>query len=249
MATATKIAWTQMTWNPVTGCTKVSAGCANCYAMRMARRLQAMGQKRYARGFEVVCHEEVVNEPLRWKKPRRVFVNSMSDLFHDEVPEEFLQKIFSVMNRCPQHRFQALTKRSGRLAELAGRLSWTKNIWMGVTVENRENVHRICDLVKVPAAVRFLSCEPLLGPLEALPLEGIGWVIVGGESGPGARAVKEEWIEGIREQCERARVAFFFKQWSGANVRSKGHLLKGKEYREYPKVAEENIEYRTLNFE
>ena len=188
-------------------------GCADCYAMRMARRLCAMGQKRYARGFEVVCHEEVAAEPLRWKKPRRVFVNSMSDLFHDEVPEAFLRQIFSVMNRCPQHQFQALTKRSERLAEMAGKLTWTKNIWMGVTVENQDNVYRIHDLVKVPAAVRFLSCKPLLGPLE-LSLAGIGWVIVGGESGPGRRAVKRSGSRGFG--CsKRARVPFFFFLSSG----------------------------------
>jgi protein gp37 len=244
---STKIQWTEMTWNPVTGCSKVSAGCANCYAARMARRLRAMGQKRYAKGFEVVCHEEVLEEPLRWKKPRRVFVNSMSDLFHEKVPMEFLVRIFSVMNRCPQHQFQVLTKRSGRLAEVAGKLTWTKNIWMGVTVENQDNVFRIADLQRVPAGIRFLSCEPLIGPIEDLPLEGIHWVIVGGESGPGARIVKEEWIEGIRLKCERMKVPFFFKQWSGQNVHRKGHLLRGKAYREYPNI--ENVECPMLNFE
>jgi protein gp37 len=209
----------------------------------------AMGQKRYAKGFEVVCHEEALEEPLRWTKARRVFVNSMSDLFHEKVPGEFLARIFTIINRCPQHQFQILTKRSKRLAELAGKLTWTKNIWIGVTVENQDNVFRIADLQQVPAAIRFLSCEPLIGPIEELPLEGIGWVIVGGESGPGARAVKEEWIDGIRLKCEKANVPFFFKQWSGQDIHRKGHLLHGKEYRDYPQIQTEKVECPTLNFE
>jgi protein gp37 len=239
MSTVTKIQWTHITWNPVTGCSKVSAGCAHCYAERFSRRLRAMGQRRYRNGFAVTCHPDVLEEPLHWKKPRRVFVNSMSDLFHEEVSFDFLRQIFDVMNRCPRHQFQILTKRSGRLADLAVRLRWTSNIWMGVTVEDAHNRHRIADLVRAPAAIRFLSCEPLLGPLDDLPLEGIHWVIVGGESGPEARPIREEWIDGIRLQCERAGAAFFFKQWSGPNVHRKGRLLHGREYRQYPSPEKE----------
>lgn len=228
------IGWTEATWNPVTGCSKVSAGCANCYAEAMARRLAAMGMARYRDGFAVRCHEEVLGEPLRWRRPRRVFVNSMSDLFHEEVPAEFIRRIFEVMARCGRHQFQVLTKRSGRLAELAGGLPWPPNVWMGVTVERADCLWRIDDLRRVPAAVRFLSCEPLLGPLEGLDLTGIGWVIVGGESGPRARPVQEEWIDGIHAACQRAGVPFFFKQWSGRDIRKRGPYLHGRRWEEYP---------------
>lgn len=198
---ATKIEWTEATWNPVTGCTPISAGCQHCYARTMAKRLQAMGQPNYRNGFDVTCHPHTLELPLRWRKPQMIFVNSMSDLFHEKVPLEFIQRVFSVMDRAPWHRFQVLTKRSDRLLELSGSLTWSDNIWMGVTVEDAEHISRIQALVNSGARHRFLSCEPLLGPLGTLNLTGIDWVIVGGESGPGARPVREEWVTHIRDQC------------------------------------------------
>jgi protein gp37 len=209
MATQSNIEWTENTWNPVTGCTKVSQGCKNCYAERMARRLRAMGAERYRNGFGVTLHPDLVDLPRAWRKPRKVFVNSMSDLFHDEVPIEFIQRIFDTMNVCPHHTFQILTKRSGRLVDVSSRLSWPRNVWMGVSVENAEVIDRVHDLARVPAAVRFLSCEPLIGPLDDLPLTSIHWVIVGGESGPRARPMAKEWVESIFAQCRRANVRFF----------------------------------------
>jgi protein gp37 len=213
MATKTRIEWTELTWNPVTGCTKISQGCKYCYAERMAKRLQAMGNPRYPDGFAVRLHEDLIDAPRRWKKPRRVFVNSMSDLFHEVVPEDFIRRIFNTMLDCPQHVFQILTKRSERLALLGSTLQWPPNVWMGVSVENAEVVPRIDDLRTVPAAVRFLSCEPLIGSLEGLDLNGIHWMIVGGESGPGARPIHPDWVRDLREQCRIADVGFFFKQW------------------------------------
>lgn len=234
MATKTHIEWTEMTWNPVTGCSKVSAGCKFCYAERMAKRLQAMGVERYRNGFEVTLHEDLLDVPRTWRQPRLVFVNSMSDLFHEDVPLEFIRRVFSTMIGTPQHTYQILTKRSARLRELAPELVWPKNVWMGVSVEDQRVVHRIDDLRSVPAAVRFLSCEPLIGPLENISLEGIQWVIVGGESGPGARPMQKQWVQSIMRQCRKERVSFFFKQWGGVRKDLTGRTLNGRTYDEMP---------------
>jgi len=228
------IEWTETTWNPITGCSKISAGCTNCYAERMAIRLQAMGQPNYARGFEVVIHDHMLEMPLRWRKPQRIFVNSMSDLFHEAVPDDFILEVFSIMERAHWHRFQILTKRSKRLSKMRGRLPWPKNVWMGVTVEKKKYLYRIDDLRKTGAAVKFCSIEPLLGPIPTLDLGGINWVIVGGESGPGARPVKPEWVRQIREACRNQEVAFFFKQWGGIFKKQAGCLLDGREWKQYP---------------
>jgi protein gp37 len=230
MAGRSHIEWTQATWNPVTGCTRVSEGCRFCYAERLAKRLRAMGVGRYVQGFAVCVHWDLVDAPRRWRRPRTVFVNSMSDLFHESVPLEFIRAVFATMRECPQHTFQILTKRSARLRELAGALEWSPNIWMGVSVENEAAVGRVADLVHVPARVRFLSCEPLLGPLDRLALEGIHWVIVGGESGPHARPMDMGWVRSIREQCVRAGVPFFFKQWGGVRKWETGRMLDGRTY-------------------
>jgi protein gp37 len=234
MAANSKIEWTEMTWNPVTGCTKVSPGCKNCYAERMAKRLKRMGNMRYRNGFAVTLHEELIDAPCHWKSPRLVFVNSMSDLFHEAVPVTFIRRVFNTMCRCPQHQFQILTKRAGRVVELADRLEWPGHIWMGVSVENQEYICRAELLRQVPAAVRFLSVEPLLGAIDALPLEGIDWVIVGGESGAKARPMREEWVESILRQCRRAGVPFFFKQWGGVMKHRTGRELHGRTYDEMP---------------
>ena len=237
MATNSSIEWTEMTWNPVTGCNKVSEGCRHCYAERMAFRLHAMRNRRYENGFKVTLHEDLVDVPRRWKAPRTIFVNSMSDLFHDVVPIEFIAKVFATMAECPQHTFQVLTKRSERLKNLCTQLPWPKNVWMGVSVENESVLGRVSDLRHVPAAVRFLSCEPLIGPLKNLELHGIQWVIVGGESGPGARLMEESWAASILKQCRRAKVAFFFKQWGGVRKDRTGRMLNGRTYDELPRVA------------
>jgi protein gp37 len=234
MATNSHIEWTEMTWNPVTGCTKVSQGCKNCYAERMAKRLHAMGNERYRNGFRITLHEDLIDAPRTWNRPRLVFVNSMSDLFHTDVPIEFIRRVFQTMADCPQHTFQVLTKRSERLREVASLLPWTENIWMGVSVEDQRVVHRIDDLAHVPAKVRFLSVEPFIGPLNNLPLAGIHWVIVGGESGPGARPMQPEWVESVRHQCESADVRFFFKQWGGVRKDLTGRELNGRTYDEMP---------------
>lgn len=218
----------------MTGCTKVSAGCLNCYAERMAKRLKAMGQARYKNGFKVTLHPEALKEPYGWKKSRVVFVNSMSDLFHKDIPTDFIQHSSITMNENAHHTFQILTKRSKRLRELAPLLNWSENIWMGVTVEDNENVGRIEDLREVAAVVRFLSMEPLIGPVPDLELGGIDWVIVGGESGPGARPMQEEWVLSVKEKCEEANVPFFFKQWGGVNKKKAGRLLLGKTWDAYP---------------
>jgi protein gp37 len=230
------IEWTEATWNPVTGCTKISPGCKFCYAERMAKRLQGMGQLRYVNGFELTLHEDALELPLSWKRPQRVFVNSMSDLFHDDVPLAFIQRAFEVMRRAHWHQFQVLTKRSDRLLEVAYGLEWPENVWMGVSVERQDYLTRIDDLRRTPAVVRFLSLEPLLGPLEGLDLEGIHWVIVGGESGPGARPMNEAWVVDIRAQCVQAAVPFFFKQWGGFNKKKAGRLLQGRTWEEWPNV-------------
>ncbi|MGE0384064.1 MAG: DUF5131 family protein [Gammaproteobacteria bacterium] len=234
MATRTSIEWTEMTWNPVTGCTKISQGCKHCYAERMANRLKAMGAERYVRGFRLSIHEDLMDMPRRWRRPRLVFVNSMSDLFQDGVPDVVIDRVFSTMAACPQHTFQVLTKRSERLMALSGRLPWPENVWMGVSVESRDHLDRIDHLARVPASVRFLSCEPLLGPLENLPLDGIHWVIVGGESGPKARPMQGEWVESVRKQCAEDNVAFFFKQWGGVRKSRTGRSLNGVTYDQMP---------------
>lgn len=234
MAIGSTIEWTEATWNPVTGCTKVSAGCKNCYAERMAKRLQAMGVPQYRNGFKLTLQHEALDVPRRWKRPRKVFVNSMSDLFHPQVPLLFIQQVFKVMNECPQHTFQILTKRPEIAAEFSRELKWTPNIWMGTSVENMLVVHRIKDLVRVRAKVRFLSLEPLLGPLPRLPLTGIHWVIVGGESGPRARPMEKQWVTQIRDRCVAQSVPFFFKQWGGVNKKKTGRKLEGRCWDEMP---------------
>lgn len=225
-----------MTWNPVTGCTKVSQGCKHCYAERMANRLTAMGADRYRNGFSVTLHPDLVDVPRRWRQPRVVFVNSMSDLLHDDIPLTYIQRVFATMRDCPHHTFQVLTKRSERLAELASSLPWTNNIWMGVSVEDARVLHRVAHLQSVPAKIRFLSLEPLIGPLDVLPLDGIHWVIVGGESGPKARPMRKEWVSSILHQCRAAKVPFFFKQWGGVRKDLTGRELNGRIYSETPGI-------------
>lgn len=234
MAQSSPIEWTESTWNPVTGCTKISPGCKNCYAKRMAERLRLMGQPNYANGFDLTLQPQALELPLRWKKPQRIFVNSMSDLFHEAVPLSFVLDVFSVMNRASWHQFQILTKRAERLAELSVHLPWTPNIWMGVSVENAAYTKRIDSLRQTDASVKFLSVEPLIGPVGSLNLSGIDWVIVGGESGPGAREMKRAWVVDIRRQCRAAKVAFFFKQWGGVNKKRTGRTLDGRTYDEMP---------------
>jgi protein gp37 len=228
------IEWTESTWNPVTGCTKISPGCKHCYAERLAERLQAMGQRNYRNGFRLTLQPQMLDLPLSWRKPQTIFVNSMSDLFHDSVPISYVQSVFEVMRRAHWHRFQVLTKRARRLADLAAKLPWPPNVWMGVSVESAEYAWRVEHLCKAPAAVRFLSLEPLLGPLPSLRLAGIHWVIVGGESGPKARPMNADWATGIRDQCEKARVPFFFKQWGGPNKKRTGRLLDGRTWDAMP---------------
>jgi protein gp37 len=233
MATSS-IEWTQATWNPVTGCMKVSPGCKHCYAERFSKRLRAMGVAKYSNGFEVTVHEDALMIPLGWKKPRRIFVNSMSDLFHEDVPVEFIQKVFAVMEKAYWHQFQVLTKRSERLLELDPLIHWPNNVWMGVSVEEEKFAYRIDDLRRTGGRIKFLSLEPLLGPLPSLDLTGIGWVIVGGESGPGARPMKEEWVLEIRDRCAAFDTPFFFKQWGGTNKKRAGRLLENREWNGYP---------------
>jgi protein gp37 len=234
MSTRSSIEWTESTWNPLTGCTKISPGCKHCYAERMARRLQAMGQPNYANGFKLTLHPQALDVPLTWKKPQMIFVNSMSDLFHKDVPVDFIEKVFDVMCRAPQHRFQILTKRSERLRELSPRLTWPDNVWMGVTVESSDYVCRIDHLRQTGAAVKFISFEPLLSPIPNIDLTDIDWVILGGESGPGARPMPREWVIDIRDQCLAAQVPFFFKQWGGVNKKAKGRLLDKRTWDEAP---------------
>ena len=231
------IEWTGVTWNPVTGCTKVSPGCARCYAERLARRLRAMGSPKYARGFEVALHRETLDDPLRWRKPRLVFVNSMSDLFHDAVPDAFVEAVFRTMNAASRHTFQVLTKRPERAAALGRRLRWTANVWLGTSVETEPYLRRLEPLRRTPAAVKFLSLEPLLGPLPSLDLDGVDWVIAGGESGPGARPLDPDWARAIRDKCARSGVPFFFKQWGGTQRKKAGRLLDGRTWDELPAAA------------
>ena len=230
MATKSSIEWTESTWNPLTGCTKISPGCKFCYAERMSARLKAMGQRNYRNGFKLTLHEHMLDTPLRWKKPQVVFVNSMSDLFQDSVPVAFIREVFATMRAAHWHQFQVLTKRSDRLLEVNPKLEWADNIWMGVSVENEEYQFRIDDLRQTGAAIKFLSLEPLLGPLPKLNLSGIDWVIVGGESGPGSRPMHKDWVTSIRDQCSAAGVSFFFKQWGGVNKKKAGRKLDGRRY-------------------
>ncbi|MCK4654099.1 MAG: phage Gp37/Gp68 family protein [Candidatus Cloacimonetes bacterium] len=232
-----KIEWTESSWNPVTGCSKISLGCENCYAERMAKRLQAMGQQNYKNGFKVTCHLKVLEYPLKWKKPRIIFVNSMSDLFHEDVPFEFVQDIFKVMNRAHWHTFQILTKRPERMLIFADKLNWTPNIWMGVTIESYKYKDRINILREIPAIIKFISAEPLIEPLGKLDLTNINWMIVGGESGIGARPMSSSWVEEVKVQCEKFQIPFFFKQWGGTNKKKTGRILNGKIYNEMPKIA------------
>ena len=234
MAYNTSIEWSSSSWNPVTGCNKISPGCKHCYAERLSKRLKAMGQPNYKNGFKLTLQPQMLELPLSWKKPQTIFVNSMSDLFHKNIPLEYIQRVFDVMKRAYWHRFQVLTKRSERLAELSPHLDWAANIWMGVSVENQKYVYRINDLRQTGAKIKFLSLEPLLGSLKNLDLYGIDWAIVGGESGYGAREIKEEWVIDIRNQCLEQDVAFFFKQWGGVNKKKTGRLLEGRTWDEMP---------------
>ncbi|RPJ05359.1 MAG: phage Gp37/Gp68 family protein [Spirochaetaceae bacterium] len=234
MMATTTIEWTEASWNPVTGCTKISEGCRNCYAERMALRLKAMGQSNYSRGFEITFHENMMQLPLKWKRPQMIFVNSMSDLFHEDIPLPVIQRIFKVMNDAPSHTFQVLTKRSKVLLEYHKFLDWTPNIWMGVTVESQDYVSRIDDLRNTGAHVKFISFEPLLSGIDHVNLESIDWLIVGGESGPGARSIKEEWVTALRDKSVAAGIPFFFKQWGGFAKKKRGRLLDGREWSQLP---------------
>lgn len=237
MSSKSAIEWTESTWNPLTGCTKISPGCKHCYAERMAKRLQAMGQPNYRNGFQLTLHEHSLEIPLHWKQPQMIFVNSMSDLFHEEVPLEYILRVFATMSKASWHTFQVLTKRSDRLLELDKELLWPENVWMGVSVENQSYTFRVDHLRETHAVIKFLSLEPLLGPLANLNLSGIHWVIVGGESGPGARPIQESWVRDIRDQCLDANIPFFFKQWGGTNKKKSGRELDGKTWDELPILA------------
>ena len=237
MSNNSSIEWTGATWNPVTGCVKVSPGCKHCYAETLAGRLKKMGQRRYANGFAVTLHQDILELPLVWKKPRLVFVNSMSDLFHEKVPVSFIRDAFDVMRKASWHEFQVLTKRSERMLELLGSIDLPANVWMGVSVENQDYSFRVSHLLETNAEVRFLSLEPLLGPLPDLNLHGIDWVIVGGESGTGARKMNEDWVLQIKRQCHEFDVPFFFKQWGGVNKKKTGRLLQGRTWDMYPRKS------------
>lgn len=237
MGVKSKIEWTENTWNPVTGCTKVSDGCKNCYAATLAKRLKLMGNRKYVNGFEVTLHEDCLEMPLHWKKPSLIFVNSMSDLFHEDVPIEYIQKVFAVMNKASWHTFQVLTKRADRLSALSGELNWTPNIWQGVTVESDKYRDRIDALRQVGARVRFISFEPLIDDVGKLDLTDVNWAIVGGESGSQARPMELEWILSIKEQCERQNVTFYFKQWGGPNKKKTGRILLGQTWDAMPQIS------------
>ena len=233
MADRSRIEWTEATWNPVTGCSKVSPGCAHCYAETFAERWRGVPGHPYEQGFDLRVWPERLEMPLRWRRPRTVFVNSMSDLFHEDIPDHYVAQVFDVMVRAEQHTFQILTKRQDRLAELASQLPWRRNIWLGVTTENRRFVHRADALREVPAAVRFISAEPLLGRLDGLDLAGIDWLIVGGESGPRHRRIDREWVTDLRDRCRNEGVAFFFKQWGGVRPKAGGRALDSREWNEF----------------
>jgi len=236
MAFKSKIEWTDSTWNPVTGCTKISSGCKNCYAERMALRLQAAHNPSYINGFQLTLHERALPLPLTWRKPQSIFVNSMSDLFHEDVPDEFIIRVFKIMNQASWHRFQILTKRSKRLLELSPRLNWANNIWMGVSVEDSEQTYRINELRQTDAIVKFISFEPLLGLIPDLNLADIDWVIVGGESGPHSRPMDCQWVTSIRDQRQSLAVPFFFKQWGGVQKKKAGRELEGRTWNEMPVI-------------
>jgi protein gp37 len=237
MAIDSHIEWTESTWNPVTGCSKVSAGCAHCYAERMAKRLQAMGNPRYQNAFNLTLHPDLLDLPRSWKAPRRIFVNSMSDLFHEQVPLDFLQRVVATINATPWHTYQILTKRAERMVQMSADISWPANAWLGVTIERADYLHRIDLLRSVPAKVHFVSLEPLLGPLPGIELSGIDWVILGGESGPGARPLAREWVRDVRDQCQAAGVPFFFKQWGGVVKKRAGRVLDGLVWNQVPALA------------
>ena len=234
MSTRSAIEWTEVTWNPVTGCTKISHGCRFCYAERMSKRLLAMGVEKYKEGFSPAVHEAALGEPLRWRRPRLVFVNSMSDLFHKRVPAMFIETVFDVMNRASQHTFQVLTKRPGRVVQLGRRLRWTPNIWLGTSIESERWLGRLARLRDTDAHTKFLSLEPLLGPLLSIPLQEIDWVIVGGESGPGARPMDIDWVRDIRDNCLQNGVPFFFKQWGGVFKKKTGRTLDSRIWDQMP---------------
>lgn len=234
MADNSTIEWTEATWNPVTGCTKISPGCDNCYAERMSRRLHAMGNPSYRNGFDLTLQPQILDRPLEWKKSKVIFVNSMSDLFHRDVPLEYIEKVFDVMRRAHWHQFQVLTKRGSRLSRLSSKIDWPPNVWMGVSVENKEHEFRIDYLRNTSAAIKFLSLEPLVGPIPNMNLDAIDWVIVGGESGPGSRVMDKKWVVDIQKQCRKENVAFFFKQWGGFNKKKAGRLLNGRTWDEMP---------------
>ncbi len=234
--TKTKIEWTESSWNPITGCTKISDGCLNCYAEKMAFRLKAMGTKGYENGFEVTLQPHQLDKPLKLKKPQMIFVNSMSDIFHENVPDDYILKIFEIMNKAHWHTFQVLTKRPQRLESLRNKINWTKNIWLGTTIESNKYIDRVDYIKKTDASIKFISFEPLLSSVKEVDLKGIDWVIVGGESGSGARFIKKEWVYEIKNKCEDLNIAFFFKQWGGTNKKKSGRLLDGKVYNELPKI-------------
>jgi protein gp37 len=247
MADHSAIEWTEATWNPTTGCDKTSPGCDNCYALALSKRLKAMGQPKYQQdgdprtsgpGFGLTLHPDTLQTPRSWRAPRTIFVNSMSDLFHPKVPLDYIQNVFETIGDTPQHQYQVLTKRSKRLAEIGPHLEWPSNLWMGVSVESDKYRFRIDHLLTVDAAVRFVSAEPLLGPLEDLVLQGVQWVIVGGESGPRARPIQHSWVTDIRDQCADAGVSFFFKQWGGRTPKSNGRELDGKTHDEMPQLVQ-----------
>lgn len=236
----TKIEWTDTTWNPLTGCSPISDGCKNCYAIKMARRLQAMGNRRYKNGFAVTLHPDLLDAPLSWKKPKMVFVNSMGDMFHEDVPLEYIQQVFATMEKASQHTFQVLTKRSSRMADLAAQLPWPKNVWMGVTIESDKYLYRAENLRKTPAVVKFISVEPMIGPVCEIDLQGIDWVIVGGESGAQARTIEKEWAIAVRDKCTASAIPFFFKQWGGSNKKKSGKILEGEIWDQFPPHAAKN---------
>jgi len=235
MSNHSGIEWTETTWNPVTGCTKISDGCKFCYAERMAKRIQSMGVQKYRNGFSVTMHPSTLEDPLKWRKPRLVFVNSMSDLFHEDVDLSFIKSVFKTMNLAPQHTFQVLTKRPARVLEIESDLNWSSNIWLGTSIESHRWQFRLNELRKTQASCKFLSLEPLLGPLGDIPVQGIDWVIVGGESGPGARPMATEWVRDIRDICLREHIPFFFKQWGGVFKKQTGRMLDGRIWNQMPK--------------
>ena len=241
MAANSRIEWTDATWNPVTGCSSISEGCRNCYARRMATRLEAMGHIRYRNGFRVSTHVDLIGAPLHWKKPRYIFINSMSDLFHEQVPFGFIEDVFTTVLRASWHIFQVLTKRADRLAGLANKLEWPQNLWVGVTVESQEYTDRIKKLSTVPAAIRFVSFEPLLGPIEGLDLNGIDWAIAGGESGPYSREMAADWVRMIRDTCLDRSIPFFFKQWGGSRKKTRGRVLDNRTWDQYPLNSRQSL--------